>query len=493
MAMQIRPASRLVLAPFFTTAIFILNALRNKLQIFSPDMLSITIFTFTAFIFSLLCFYAALFFLNDRIKGGILSSFALVLSLGYFDIYYTILKADFIKKALPEIVIFKFHYILIGLFLIALFFLFRMLRKMRRDLQKVNIYFNIIFFLFLMIETYRLISYKKFEVTLKDAPALKIGDKKGLPKRNIYYIVLDAYTSSDALKKYWGYDNCNLENFLVGKGFFIAGKSNSNYNSTPFSVASSLNMSYLNIEDHKEAQRVNISQVYSLVENGRVAEELSTIGYTFKNLSFLKLHDAAPFYDDPFYGNKHLFDRTIFFLVTEKLGITQEHRKLMKLSDMNSKIFSELTAATGGSPSFCYAHIMMPHYPYFFDEAGNLMSEEYARSETKRKEKYLEQLKYTNKLLMKTVEHILSISEEQPVIIIQGDHGFRDLHELPLEEQLQESNSIFSAYYFPSVQAELYDSISPVNTFRVMFNSYFDSYLPLLEDTSFNTEIPERK
>ena len=50
------------------------------------------------------------------------------------------------------------------------------------------------------------------------------------------------------------------------------------------------------------------------------------------------------------------------------------------------------------------------------------------------------------------------------------------------------SENIFSnlnAFYFPNKDySRLYDSISPVNTFRVVLNTYFNAQLPLLKDSS---------
>ena len=46
--------------------------------------------------------------------------------------------------------------------------------------------------------------------------------------------------------------------------------------------------------------------------------------------------------------------------------------------------------------------------------------------------------------------------------------------------------SILNALYLPDDgAAELYDSMTPVNTFRVIFNTYFDTDFDLLEDRSY--------
>jgi hypothetical protein len=45
---------------------------------------------------------------------------------------------------------------------------------------------------------------------------------------------------------------------------------------------------------------------------------------------------------------------------------------------------------------------------------------------------------------------------------------------------------IFNAYYFPDGGAgDLYPTITPVNSFRLMFNGYFGGEYPLLPDGAY--------
>ena len=64
-------------------------------------------------------------------------------------------------------------------------------------------------------------------------------------------------------------------------------------------------------------------------------------------------------------------------------------------------------------------------------------------------------------------------------IILQGDHGqlWPDQHAAQMK--------ILNAYYLPKGSEVLYPSISPVNTFRVVFNEYLGGNFPLLEDVSY--------
>jgi hypothetical protein len=49
-----------------------------------------------------------------------------------------------------------------------------------------------------------------------------------------------------------------------------------------------------------------------------------------------------------------------------------------------------------------------------------------------------------------------------------------------------ERSSILNAYYLPGYQgSDLYSSMTPVNSFRVILDSFFDIQLGLLEDHSY--------
>jgi hypothetical protein len=77
--------------------------------------------------------------------------------------------------------------------------------------------------------------------------------------------------------------------------------------------------------------------------------------------------------------------------------------------------------------------------------------------------------------------------------VIQGDHGLRQVVSWgdSAPSQLQERHAILDAIYLPPSgsravpPAQLYDSISPVNTFRFILSRYFDTTMALLPDRSY--------
>ena len=120
-------------------------------------------------------------------------------------------------------------------------------------------------------------------------------------------------------------------------------------------------------------------------------------------------------------------------------------------------------------PKFYYAHILMPHQPFEYDENGNKMSYEY--STLIKNDSYLKLLRYTNSMVIKTIQNILTNEKKKPFIIIQGDHGYRFLENVDTKIQKTEGHTIFSAYLYPNeLKIQLNDSIKPIEALSLLFD-----------------------
>ena len=92
---------------------------------------------------------------------------------------------------------------------------------------------------------------------------------------------------------------------------------------------------------------------------------------------------------------------------------------------------------------------------------------------------YLDQVIFLNKKIMELVEKLLIRSSHPPIIILQGDHGPKFKGAIDTDYAYQ----ILNASYLPGLErSPFYETITPVNTFRVLFNEYFGAQYPLLED-----------
>jgi hypothetical protein len=167
-------------------------------------------------------------------------------------------------------------------------------------------------------------------------------------------------------------------------------------------------------------------------------------------------------------------------------------------------------AGRGRHPVFVWAHLSAPHPPFVFDARGEWPGIPHSLgvdpnqpwlSQTATNtidfkwydEYYGPQVTYLNAILGDAVRRILAQSARPPIIVIHADHGpgsvfrWRDL----TRRQVQEQPAIFYAVYLPPsgggarTAVGLYDSISPVNTFRVILSQFFDTTMVLLPDRSY--------
>ena len=94
-------------------------------------------------------------------------------------------------------------------------------------------------------------------------------------------------------------------------------------------------------------------------------------------------------------------------------------------------------------------------------------------------------MKFIDNEMQKIVENILADDENEKIIILQSDHGARII---PEERTSDEGKVIrmgnFNAYYLPSQSGEdlFSEHFTNVNTFRIIFNTYFDGNYEILED-----------
>jgi hypothetical protein len=108
--------------------------------------------------------------------------------------------------------------------------------------------------------------------------------------------------------------------------------------------------------------------------------------------------------------------------------------------------------------------------------------------------------------IMWLVSEILKISSKPPIIIIQSDEGPREkditaknLRRIRNREERSRIRrtmryNILNTYYLPGLDdGYLYPHITPVNSFRVVFNKYFGTDFELLEDKYYYFDQSQEK
>ena len=320
------------------------------------------------------------------------------------------------------------------------------------------------------------------------------------PLPDIYYIVLDSYGRADTLEKYLGFDNSDFVDALTQMGFFVAAESRSNYNFTSWSLSSTMNMRYLS------GRNENFEH---LMQENAVVHFLKDVGYEYIHfasgwsLTKNSRHADVKFLGDsnlPILVNEfssHLFDRTIISPIADALGVElvpQYSSIQVDRFQYNMRNLREIPARPGAT--FTFNHNIPPHTPFVFDRGGSLRQQgkpEFPEDDIQGSaEAHVEQVMYVNTSVESAVEEILERSSVQPIIIIQGDHGPQRLGRYPLDStyptdaRVNDLTAILNAYYLPEYcRSGLYPTITPVNTFRLVFDDCLGTHFGLLADKSY--------
>ncbi len=338
---------------------------------------------------------------------------------------------------------------------------------------------------------------------------------KSLPQDqlpDIYYIILDSYGRADVLSDCFSYD---IQQFLVGMedlGFVTATDSQTNFTITDLSLAASLNMDYPQSFAIEPAQASDPAVLNEWTIHNTVRNSLEGIGY--KTVAFDSGYGISQWNDADVYfvrpssmrwllGGINPFEDmylnttlgTLIFQLESKLpasvrvfldGAHLEHRQRM-LDIMDNLV----KVPDNPAPTFAFAHILAPHNPFVFGPDGEYINRNTPFTlnndpDTKNGFAYIsgytDQVSYLNKRFTEILTEIIQKSDIPPVIILQGDHG-------PSKwvTSISGRSDILNMYFFPGAKEVIYPSITPVNSFRLVFNSVFDAGLPLIDDQTFFT------
>ncbi len=357
------------------------------------------------------------------------------------------------------------------------------------DYRKLTSYFNIATGLLILFPLSTIASHawhpSKAEILPPYYDPLPVFTKvpEGQPP-DIYYIILDEYAREDVLREELQFDNSPFLDALKKRGFFISGHSHSNYLETSYSLSSSLNMRYVDINE----------DFMKLIKDNQVSRALKknlAYRYIFVNSGCL-LSDSSPTADELIstVGNNDvelmLANTTIINAFTAFFfSESWRHRHRYNFARVGE-------LSQNQAPKFVLAHMLLPHPPFVFDKDGNA-PKKYATIRLtplpfavgRYHESYPEQLAHTNTMVLRLVDKILENSKNPPVIILQSDHGMDPVVDtLPENEYIHKRSSNLFAVFLPDKKADDFfsDFTTPVNLFRTLFNVYFGADLPVLED-----------
>ncbi|MEW6568845.1 MAG: hypothetical protein AB1449_11905 [Chloroflexota bacterium] len=449
--------------------------------------------------------------LGDWQRAGLLASLAVLLFFSYGHVYDLLRQAGGMGATVGR------HRYLLPVWLVLLALGARAVVRIKGDARRATTVLNAISALALAVPLLQ-VAYFEIRLNLPTNPSERAGSlgdlrlPEGDAAPDIYYIILDGYTRVDVLERAFDFDNSSFLDSLVALGFFVAEDSRSNYAQTELSLASSLNMDYLEqLGVPLDPNSTDRTSLRPLLVHSAVREKLAALGY--RVVAFESGYNPTEWPDADVYlarrnempllggvsgfeslliqtsGAMILSDAAGFLPGCMTVGLEQPleaHRQqvLFALDQLPG-------VASIPGPKFVFVHLVAPHAPFVFDAEGGQPSsgeqpqgaglsveytpEAYARG-------YTEEITYLNRRILDIVSHILAQPGPEPVIILQADHGADPV-------SMADRMAILNAYHLPHGEgSQLYPAISPVNSFRVVFNRFFGTAYPMLEDRSYFSE-----
>jgi hypothetical protein len=386
---------------------------------------------------------------------------------------------------------------------------------------------NVVGIALLVFPMYQIASYEKSVFTSKRIAAelnsgidssLKI---EGGDPPDIYYIILDTYARADVMLETYGYDNSEFLSQLRSLGFYVADCSRCNHCGTKVSLTSALNMDYIPKLEEKLSITESEKDIGLFLKFNLVRAKLEEIGY--KTIAFDTGYEWSRISDaDIYLGYEH---NPINFQLLEpfEVMLIKSTAGLLSIDLQNKFMRAELTTlfkpiskvnlpfefedyarrqlfildtlptlASISGPNFVFVHVLIPHIPRIFSPEGEILSDPGFYGGTMAEpinedygiRGYVSEIQFINLRMLEIVQTILEQSKTPPIMIIQGDTG-----------PPSSPSEILNAYYLRGEDNELlYPSISPVNTFRVIFDSYFGTEYGLLPDIRYASKsrvVPE--
>lgn len=390
-------------------------------------------------------------------------------------------------------------------------------RAVSRSTQFLNL-FSAVLLLFPFLTLLKGPSTQALALTRYPLPEHSPVNTESLP--DIYFLILDGYSSSQGLTEIWDHDNGAFEDSLRETGFIVPTQSRSNYVHTHLSLASMLNWTHLLHLTDMFGDGRDRSYTYEMIRNNRAARFLKSIGYDFvffpttysatrqNRMADIQLPEP-PLREDSFlfaWLNQTSATPLILFICwalecqTPRFPYPPETAREFELK---FKLLAR--SADREKPVFVLAHVLLPHPPFVFEAdcthrdplwpiSGDPSAWDSVRPG------YVGQIACLNRMLLGLVDQVLAKSRTPPIIILQADHGGGAIQldpltgqTIPMEEldkrTIDDRIHIFAAYYLPRhYQEVLYDSITPVNVLPIIFNKVFETRIPLSEDTTFWSE-----
>lgn len=336
----------------------------------------------------------------------------------------------------------------------------------------------------------------KHTVQRKQEPSFSTNAEVGTEYPDIYYIIFDEFAGFDVMRSYWNYQGVDdFVDFARSNGFLVAENSRSSSSMTLHQLSERLNY-----EEFPSDEKY-FNMYYAAIRNNKAMSYLKSKGYT--TLAFEETGnfvEALPRIEADYVYEYSASSSMDIGLLFDEFGVhvadgtmlrifSSSYRSADPTMNQHRDWILFTTAKMGDlddipSPKFVYVHLLLPHMPFMFDENGNVLDQKFYYNW----QYYPGNYKYAIRVAEEMIQNIKSKSDPQnpPIIIIQSDHGARNIEVWQPGNQLLQnypdeySFHILNMMHAPGLDpAQFPQDMKPINTFPIIFNHLFQDNIPL--------------
>lgn len=320
---------------------------------------------------------------------------------------------------------------------------------------------------------------------------------------NLYYIIPDEYANAHVLEETYDFDNSPFLDALRARGFGVAERSAGGYGMTYLSLASALNLGYLeDLAEEGHYAGTSFAPVTRLIQENLVATLLKEQGYRY----VVFRSGWAPTSESPLADEVVPCGRDVseYERVLGRSTVLEAAWDQTKGNGKRARLacaFDHLARLPhrGEEPFFALVHLVAPHPPWVHDAEGNAVYVDdgpgLGTDEEEAKRAYVAQLQWLNARLLEALDAIVA-QDPDAVIVLQSDTGPTRLlgsyASEPSDEAIRERMRVLNAIRLGRQGGDAVPhDLSPVNAWRLVLGERFGAEMEMLPTRSFFSTYDE--
>lgn len=413
------------------------------------------------FLFLLFIFFDFIFrriIISNKKNMVYITIFLVTILIFFFYGVILVIKTVTFLNAFLETKQLRARWLFLFYFMLIFFVQLLVIKKTKVLYTFLNFYF-LTFFCVIFVSN----AFQKQELPIKNIDKIKSNpitiSAIDTVQKPIILIIADEYSSPDEIFKIKK-DSAvySFSNVLTKAGWITKNGFFSYETSTICSLSSLFNFNLSANKDYSKQSIVTIASQKLLkctLSDSLLTKKVRIINYGIFDIGVSKPLTKLYNYPDNFIEQFFLYSCYFYFdfFKNDKLKIADIDKAIAPIVNHNLKVLDGINDTIKESKTFLYAHLYMPHGPYFYNTEFKFIFNNTVN--------YIEYWNFSNKKFYQTLKDLTKGNKYR--IIITGDHGFRS------DKRINPQNT-FAAFW--GFDKEPVDKLHSVQDLGSLINSY---------------------